>query len=300
VRNPGLARDFGRCSPILFRSNIHADFGYYFLPSKPALLSARMQLLQLLWKLIQTYFHYRKGVEAIRTGKGASHSQDVMMKAYLKGDYQTAFFRAIDPFFKGTMMMQMGQFGPAEQILQHVAAGSKEPRTGAIANSVLGQVLVEEKQYDRAMECFRTARILWQERGFPERRMAELWLRRGGNSAEALQLARRGLEKEQTFEGLSPDSKNMNLRETTATLAWAVAVESHDTAEVDQLLAEALRIPAVDHPVDTTALMHLHFGYAYAALGDMDKSIHHLDEAARIDPNGLAGRAAKTPVTAAS
>lgn len=271
-----------------------------FFAGKRALSSARMRLFQLLWKLIQTYFHYRKGVEAIRTGKGASHSQDVMMKAYLKGDYQTAFFRAVDPFFKGMMMMQMGQLGPAEQILQQVAASSKEPRLGAIANSVLGQVLVEEKQYDRAMECLRTAQILWEVRGFAERRMAELWLRRGGNSAEALRLARRGLEKERSFEGLSPDSRNMNLRETTATLAWAVAVESHDAAEVDRLLAEANSIPAVDHPVDTTALMHLHFGYAYAALGDMDKSVHHLDEAARIDPNGLAGRAARMPVTAAS
>jgi tetratricopeptide (TPR) repeat protein len=238
-------------------------------------------------------------VEAIRTGKGAGQSQDVMMKAYMKGDYQTAFFRAVDPFFKGYMMMEMGQFGPAQQILQHVVVSAKESRSGAIANSVLGQVLVEEKQYDRAMERFRTAQILWQERGFAERRMAELWLRRGGNSAEALRLARRGLEKERSFEGLSADSKNMNLCETIATLAWAVAVESRDAAEVDQFLAEAVSLTGVI-PVNTTAQMHLHFGYAYAALGDTAKSIHHLDEAARIDPNGLAGRAAAMPVAARS
>lgn len=259
-----------------------------------------MEILELLWKIIRTYFHYRRGVEATRTGKGVEQSQDVMMKAYTKGDYQTAFFRAIDPFFKGMMLMEMGQLGPAQMILQHVVASTKDPKTSAIANSVFGQVFVEQKQYDRAMECFRTAQMLWQERGFAERRMAELWLRRGGNSAEALRLARRGLEKERTFEGVTPDSKNMNLCETTATLAWAVAVESHDAAEVDRLLTEALSHSDVNHPVDTTALMHLHFGYAYAALGDTAKSIHHLDEAARLDPNGLAGRAAAMPITSAS
>jgi tetratricopeptide (TPR) repeat protein len=259
-----------------------------------------MQILELLWKMIRTYFHYRKGVEANRTGKGAAHSQEVMMKAFLKGDYQTACFRAVDPFFKGTMLLELGQLGMAEKILQHVVTSTKESKLVAIANSVLGQVLVEEKQYDRAMECFRTAQILWQERGFAERRMAELWLRRGGNSAEALRLARRGHEKERTFEGVTPDSRNMNLCETTATLAWAVAVESHDASEVDQLLAEALSHSAVDHPVNTTAAMHLHFGYAYAALGDLDKSIHHLDVAAGIDPNGLAGRAAAMPVSTRS
>ena len=258
-----------------------------------------MQLLQLLWKLLRTYFHYRKGVEASRTGKGVAESQDVMMKAYMKGDYQTAFFRAVDPFFKGYLMMEMGQFGPAQQILQYVVAGTKEPRSAAIANSVLGQVLVEEKQYDRAMECFRTAQVLWQERGFAERRMAELWLRRGGNSAEALRLARRALEKERTFEGLSPESRNSNLCETSATLAWAVAVESHDAAEVDRLLAEAVSLCGAN-PVNTNAQMRLHFGYAYAALGDTDKSIHHLDEAARMDPNGLSGRAAAMPIAAHS
>ena len=46
------------------------------------------------------------------------------------------------------------------------------------------------------------------------------------------------------------------------------------------------------NPVSSTALMHLHFGHAYAALGSGEKSASHFEEAARIDPNGLAGRAA--------
>lgn len=256
-----------------------------------------MQLLELLWKILQTYFHHRRTIKAIRTGKGVGQSQDAMMKAYMEGDYQTACRHAFDPFFRGTMMLEMGQLWPAQLMLERVVASTTAANLSAIANSVLGQVLVEDKQYDRAMECFRTAQILWQERGFPERRMAELWLRRGGNSAEALRLARRALEKERAFDGVSKESKDQNLCETAATLAWAVAVEAHDAAEVDRLLADAVSLSGAN-PVSTTAQMHLHFGYAYAALGDMDRSIQHLEEAARIDPNGRAGRAAAMPVNA--
>jgi len=256
-----------------------------------------MHILELLWKIIRTYFHYRKGMQTIRTGKGAGQAQDVMMKAYMKGDYLTAALRATDPFFRGCMLLELGQIGPAQQSLQLVVDSSKETKPGALANSVLGQVFLEDKQYDRALECFRTAQILWQERGFPERWMAEVCLRRGGDSAEALRLARRALEKERAFPGLSADSKNISLCETVSTLARAVALESHDTAEVDQLLAEAVSLSGAN-PVSSTAQMHLNFGYAYNALGDTGKSIHHLDEAARIDPNGRAGRAAAMPVSA--
>jgi hypothetical protein len=45
--------------------------------------------------------------------------------------------------------------------------------------------------------------------------------------------------------------------------------------------------------------MHLHFGHAYAALGDAEKSARHFEEAARIDPNGLAGRTAASVAVAA-
>jgi hypothetical protein len=97
-----------------------------------------MHILQLLWKLIQTYRSYRKGVHALRTGQGVAESQDAMMKAYMKGDYQTAFFRAVDPFFKGYMLVQLGQFGAAQPLLKVVIEGVQDSRAGAMANNVLG------------------------------------------------------------------------------------------------------------------------------------------------------------------
>lgn len=240
---------------------------------------------------MRTYLNYRKGAKAIRTGKGLGEMRDSMVKAYMRGDYETASMKAVDPFFKGCMLMELGKPGLAMPLLKHAADTATEPRSGALANQVLGQIFVEDRQFDKAMETFRTAQILWQERGGAERRMAELCLRRGGNSAEALRLARRALEKERAFPGLSADSKKTSLCEVLATLAWAVAVESHDATEVDRLAAEAAGLTGAN-PVSSTALMHLHLGHAYAALGDVQKSSRHYDEAARVDPNGLSGRAA--------
>jgi tetratricopeptide (TPR) repeat protein len=256
-----------------------------------------MRLFQPLWKLIQTYFHYRKGTEALRTGEGGGESQDVIMKAFMKGDYRIAAMRSVDPFFRGLMMMQFGHFPMARKSLEYVVANTADPKSAALANCVLGQILMEQGEDDRAMECFRTSQILSEERGGADRGIAELLLRSGGSSDEALRAARSGVEKERAIEGSAVDSKDASLSEQLGTLAWAVAVESHDAAEVDQLVAEGVGLPGV-LPVNSVARMHLHFGYAYAALGDPGKSIHHLEEAARIDPNGLAGRAAAAPIAA--
>ncbi len=250
-----------------------------------------MQILQALWKLIRMYLNYRKAAQAMRTGKGLGEMRDSMIKAYMEGDYETASMKAVDPFFKGCMLMELGKAGLAMPLLKHAADTATDPRSGALAHQVLGQLFMEDRQYDKAMEIFRTAQILWQERGGAERRMAELWLRRGGNSAEALRLARRSLEKERAFPGLSADSKKTSLCEVLSTLAWAVAVESHDPAEVDRLAAEAVALTGAN-PVSSTARMHLHLGHAYAAVGEVQKSSRHYDEAALIDPNGLSGRAA--------
>src|SRR5262249_39554683 len=131
-----------------------------------------MQILRLLWKIVQAYLDYRRGVKAIRTGKGGAQLQDAMMKAYMQGDYQTAFFKAADPFFTGYRLLQMGQFGAALPLLQHAVDTAADPRLGALANNVLGQLLLEDGQYNHALECFRTSRILWQERGGADRATA--------------------------------------------------------------------------------------------------------------------------------
>jgi tetratricopeptide (TPR) repeat protein len=252
-----------------------------------------MQILQTLWKLIQTYLRYRKTMKAIRTGKGAARSEDAMMTAYRKGDYQGAALCAVDPFFHGYLFMQMGQFGAAHPPLEHAVRSANDPRLRAIANNVLGQLYLEEQKLDQAEQCFTTAQESWPERGAADRCMAELLLRRGGDSAEALRLARRGLAKELAFPPMSTEARNSSLCEQIGIAAWAVAVESQDAAEVDRLEAEAARY-SDGNPASTMGEMHLHFGHAYAALGNTAESVRHYEEAVRIDPNGLAGRAASS------
>jgi tetratricopeptide (TPR) repeat protein len=258
-----------------------------------------MQILQLLWKIIRVYINYRKNLKAIQSGKDDPKSQAAMMKAYMKGDYETAFFRAVDPFFKGYLLMELGQFGAAQPLIECAIQNANDPRSRALGNIVLGQVFTEDQQDDRALDCFRAAQALWPDRGTADRAIAELRLRRGGNSAEALLAARRGFEKEKAGEGLSVDSKNTSLCEHLGTLAWAVAVESQDAAEVDRLVAETAGLTGAN-PANSTALMHLHFGHAYAALGQAEKSARHFEEAIRVDPNGLSGRAAASMAVPAS
>jgi len=251
-----------------------------------------MHILRLLWNLIEMYLAYRKNVRVRETGKGAAQLGDAMMKSFMKGDYQKAFFQAMDPFFKGYLMLQMGQTGAALPLAQFVVSNTKEPQPGALANNVLGQIYLEDKKYDQALECFRTSKILWQQRGGADRLIAELWLRRGQNTAEALESARRGIEKERAWEHPTADIRNSNLCEHLGTLAWAVAAESRGAAEVERLVSEGEGLTG-ELPVNSVAQMHLHFGNAYAALGRTTESDEHYEKAASLDPNGLAGRAAK-------
>jgi tetratricopeptide (TPR) repeat protein len=223
--------------------------------------------------------------------KNPEQARNNITQAYMKGDYSTARQLAVDPAFIASMLLQMGQIDDSTQIFQKLLATKTEPKSAAVANADLAHALLEQQQYDRALQYLRTAQVLWQERGPTDRLTAEVWLRRGANSAEALRLAQRAVEKERGGEGPPSDARNANLREELATLAWAVALESRDAAEVDYLLAEATGLSG-DIPACASSKMHLHFGHAFAALGNMAKSVKHYEQAGQVDPNGLSGRAA--------
>src|SRR5262245_45341387 len=102
-------------------------------------------------------------------GKAPVPPEEVMRNAYIRGDYQTAALHAADLLFRGCMVMQLGQFPIARRLFQYVMEKSAEPKSCALANSHMGQLLMEEGQYDRALQHLRTAQILWQERGSTDR-----------------------------------------------------------------------------------------------------------------------------------
>jgi tetratricopeptide (TPR) repeat protein len=227
----------------------------------------------------------------------ARYAQDPWLEAFRRGDYQAALGFATDPFLQANTIMQTGKFAEAEQLLRQFAGTVQEPKLAALLQCVLGQVLMHQNKGAEAMECFQKSVQLWPERGSTHRDIAEVLLRRGDSSAEALRWARLAVEKENAGPGLSEDSKNLNLAEDTATLAWAVAVHLHDVTEVDRL-DSSITLPAIT-PVSSNAQIHYHLGQAYAALGNSAASAKHFEYAAMVNANGIYGRAAAAMIVPA-
>ncbi|HUA19302.1 MAG TPA: SDR family oxidoreductase [Bryobacteraceae bacterium] len=238
----------------------------------------------------------------------AMRSLKGMLDAYRAGDYETAL-RFIDSMqgnrlirgsatLRGGMLLNLGRIDEAEQCLREGIALKLDSKRMALAYSSLGQLLLERKRYNEAMQCFQTSLKHWPERGSTHRDIAEACLRRGANTAEAVKWARLAVTEDRATKAASPQAKesaDINLGEDLATLAWAVAADSRDRDEVDRLVDEAL--PLVRNVVPVTARVRCYAGHAYQALGDSRNSEYHFDEAARIDPHGLWGRSARAAAT---
>ncbi len=241
---------------------------------------------------------------------------DAVLAAYRRGDYQLALQSSEGLkrarkntrqycFYRGTMLLQLGNLDEAERWLRQsivlstkdqMSTSSKTHREAArkhtaLASSTLGQLLLEKSHYDEAMRCFESSLKNSPGHGLAHRDLAEAWLRRGNRPAEALKWARLAVEQDRTRSRESEEADNINLSEDLATLAWAVAAASQDRAEVDRLIGEAVPLIGV-RSVPPAAQVHYQAGLAYAALGDKDQSASYLAEAARIDPTGRWGRAA--------
>jgi tetratricopeptide (TPR) repeat protein len=246
-----------------------------------------MGIFQFIWSLFTAYRNLRKAMGGIDRARATM--QDPQMAAYIRGDYEQAKSLAQDPFVQADLDRQLGHFAEAEQRLRTLSQAQENPKLGALIQDTLGEVLVEQGRHEEAMHCFQAALRLWPERGSTYRSVAEASLRRGGDSAEALRWARLAVEKEKAGPGVSVDVKAMNLGLDLATLAWAVAVHTHDMTEVDRL-AEEVAQPAIT-PVCTQARVNYQFGKAWAALGDSARSSAHFRHAAQVDPNGIWGKA---------
>jgi tetratricopeptide (TPR) repeat protein len=258
-----------------------------------------------IWRLIKMLFsvlslgrRHRKSMEHLRSLMGKQRGIAAVLDAYRLGDYETglrasAALQSADEasyyFFHGSMLTQLGRFQEAERDLRKCASLPQDGPLTAIAYSSLGQLLVESERYDEAMKCFETSLRHDPQRGASDRDIACAWLRRG-KAAEALKSARAAVEKERGST-LPAEAGDLNLREALATLAWAVASTSHDRGEVDHLAAEAAPPERTCAPA-SCAEVHVNLGKAYAALGDAHTCERHFAEAARVDPNGLWGRAA--------
>jgi tetratricopeptide (TPR) repeat protein len=215
-------------------------------------------------------------------------------------------------FLRGGALMQLGRLNEAEQSFRQavalaqqnefaiqgrgirggIGAVEKEIKLSALHVAALGDLYLEQGRYGEATRCFEASLRDWPGHGPFHSHLAEACLRRSDPPAEALQWATLAVEEDRAGKGVLPEAYNMNLCEDLGTLAWAVAVASHDRPQVDRLVDEAVKL-AGTLSVPTSAQVHFQSGLAYAALGDEKRSSQYLEEAARIDPQGRWGRAAR-------
>jgi tetratricopeptide (TPR) repeat protein len=265
------------------------------------------QLIKMLGAILSGRRRYKKSMNQLRTSTLHMDTIKAILDAYRKGDYAGAL-RAAEAlkgnpalaashfFFSGIMLMNLGRLQEAEQYLRrHLTVATDEKKT-ALAYSSLGHLLLEMQRYDEALECFETSLRHWPNRGSSHRDIAEASLRRGGHTSEAVKSAQLAVKEDRSKDNLagSPEAQevyNTNLAEDLSTLAWAIAEDSRERAQVDRLVDEAVTL--LGPGTSPAAQVHCHSGRAYLALSDSRKSEHHFEEAARIDPNGLWGRSAR-------
>jgi tetratricopeptide (TPR) repeat protein len=245
---------------------------------------------------------------------------DEFLALYRRGDFEAAL-QALEglrkepiPYssLRAGVLMQLGDLDEAEKLLrQSIALAEqrapavrgrglgtgpaelkRQMKLSALRWETLGELHLERQRYDEAIRCFETSLRDWPDRGSSHRVIAETWLRRGDSPSEALKWAKLAVEEDRAAEAMSQLVGDTNLAEDLATLAWAVAVASHDGAEVDRLVAEAVSLVG-NLAVTSSAQVQYQSGLAYAALGDSGRSAQHFKEAARIDQRGRWGRAAR-------
>lgn len=212
-------------------------------------------------------------------------------RLYTGGEYTPSYC-----FFRGCILMQLGRLDEAEHWLREAIPLESDLKQLASSQSALGEVLAQQGRFEEAMESFRASLRYVADRPSTQRGIAETYLLCGTSPREAWKWATTAVEAERASKAVPTEASRLNLGEDLATLAWAVASISLDADEVDALVTEAV-VLAENHAVPSAAMVHHHSGRAYAALGEELRSELHLAEAARIDPKGIWGRAARKSIS---
>ena len=277
-----------------------------------------------LWELFGTLVdilrgrrRYKESMRQIRTAGQHMEVIQAVIAAYRQGDYEAAL-QAVAPlrdakdvslatsysFYRGTMLMNLGRLEEAEQSFRRNLAIAQDEKRRALAYSSLGRLLLEMQRYEEAAECFQASLREWPGRGAPHRGLAEVCLRQRREFSEAARWAALAVDEERSRMSPSDSAEvrntyNINLAENLATLAWAVASESGNRAEVDRIVEEAVSLSSRGDTVTSAAMVHYQSAQAYLAIGEAGESGKHFSEAARIDPKGISGRAARAMTTGA-
>jgi tetratricopeptide (TPR) repeat protein len=226
------------------------------------------------------------------------------LAAYRRGDYQAQLkiiegFRikgSESPYYffvHGVACFELGRLEEAEQAIRRSASMETNPVLRVLCRDELGRVLMEQGRWDEAEACFRDCIVESPNRGGGHRSMAELLLRRGERNQAALDAARLAVVayrgEKVPLGDLGKENHDLNLSESLAFLAWALAENQADPGEVEGALNEAFALCGEStRPV--VAELHFCAGQAYTALGNMADSSRHFQCAIDIDPIGNYGR----------
>lgn len=230
---------------------------------------------------------------------------ELLHMPYRRGDYEAALQEAgiiknvlnEYSYFRGRALLELGRLEEAEECLK--TCSSYDLDRQAFFKETYGRVLMEQQRYDEAIAAFQEGITAWRQPGCCHRGIAEVLLRQGRRTDEALAEARLAVELDEAREAAAPNAQDLHppqvrdweLGRSLSLLAWAVALYSKDAAEVEYLLAKAFTTCSyLTKPVSAQA--HYHAGRAYAALGKIEKSASHFEQAANLDPNGNYGRLA--------
>jgi tetratricopeptide (TPR) repeat protein len=202
-------------------------------------------------------------------------------------------------YFHGSAQFQLGRLLQAEHELRRSLAMEKHPGLRTICRDELGRVMMEGERWEEAEAYFRECLAEDPRRGAGHRALAELLLRRGVETGAALESARQALALERSAQvhggKLGKEDHLLNVGESLAVLAWAMARNNGTAAEIEDTLKEAFSACGETvRPV--VAALHYFAGQAYAELGDSAESARHFDCAIEVDPVGTYGRLSRSTV----
>jgi len=257
--------------------------------------------------LVLLLFARGRDNDAIRKAKRTTAGVRAVMAAYRAGDYAAGLqaseklmdgtTRTPEYFmFRGYMLHQLGRLNEAESSFRQALPLRSDPHQRALSLNSLASVLMDQERFTEAITFYENASQVWPDRGASLRGIAEVWLRQGREPTQALEQARHAVEIDRNATGMSKEVLSDRLGEDLAVLAWALAANAQDPAEVEAALAEAFKLCG-RKSVSIVAQIHYHAGRAYLALASRNRSNDHFRQAEQIDPNGRFGRMARAALS---
>ena len=196
---------------------------------------------------------------------------------------------------RGDVLTDAGRYEEAESALREAIERAPTPTYGALALANLASGLMDQGRYGEAQHCLEGATKILPERAKNPMIQAEILLRQGVASREALACSERAVElygKSQLEQRACPQ----RLGEILATRAWALAAVGR-RGEALGFLNQALASEATkwNH---SGAHVHYNAAMALRILGDESGADEHLKRGRDTNPNGRWGKLCAAALTA--